>query len=149
VPCFILPGDFQKRKSPVSDDPDTGDDITRGSTPVTTCCMLTFLTYNVITSFDDNGITGPDWGHSELVFHKRFIRLLPPLCSRKGILLCHVLLMYSSLQRFALCFNITHYRLEFEKIKSNFQNFIVRSRICTSYRFRKDMDHYVQPSCQR
>jgi hypothetical protein len=30
------------------------------------------------TSFDDNGITVPDWGRSKLVFHRFLSEALPP-----------------------------------------------------------------------
>lgn len=53
------------------------------------------------TSFDDNGITGPDWGRSELVFdHVPAKTLAPP----DGVSLCHIrcdLLVSSTLCFFA------------------------------------------------
>ena len=39
------------------------------------------------TSFDDNGITGPDWGRSELVFDHVPVKTLAP---QNGVSLCHI-----------------------------------------------------------
>ena len=37
--------------------------------------------------YDDNGITGPDWGRSELVFDHVPVKTLAP---QNGVSLCHI-----------------------------------------------------------
>ena len=48
--------------------------------------------------YDDNGITGPDWGRSEVVFS-----CFPPGCFHQPIPLCDIAAAYSSHHRFSLC----------------------------------------------
>lgn len=57
------------------------------------------------TSFDDNGITGPDWGRSELVFDHVPVKTLAP---QNGVSLCHIhcdLLVSSTLCFCVRCFS--------------------------------------------
>ena len=93
---------------------------------------------------DDNGITGPDWGHSEVVFN----------CFRKRCfqhtiafaLVASLSVTFHNLLVSSTCFHIfidCSSKLPICKVL-----FIYRSSVCISYRYHMGMDHYVQPSYQ-
>ena len=93
---------------------------------------------------DDNGITGPDWGHSEVVFNcfpKRCFQHNDAYTPRHLSLLHSAI--YSSLQRVLILLIDCSPKQTICKVL-----FIFRSNVCTSYRFRMDMARYGQPSYQ-
>ena len=99
-------------------------------------------------SYDDNGITGPDWGHSELVFSRSLPGLLTPLPKEAALsvrFFLLTLLFYAFRVIYFTSIIGTLFVKAREKIK--FLIFIFHSSICTSCHCRTDMDRYVQPSC--
>ena len=91
---------FINQKNPLHYKRNARDELIRGSTLIVSIPKHKFYVNTRNLFHHDNGITGPDWGHSELVF-KCFVQRCFQHCLHRHLSLLYSP-FYSSHQRIAL-----------------------------------------------